>query len=148
MIEHSIKPIDYLFYHLKINAPKVEIKDFNVSIDGKNFFDVPVKKKEEAYEKIIETSKNNDYTTVNLLDYEYLSNYYKLVTIHLSKQIELGNPELKQQVDFIVKLEEDEATIFFIVEKSEETNFEFSKNSVSITYNGNTKDYKLAEWFK
>ena len=83
MIEHSIKPIDYLFYHLKINAPKVEIKDFNVSIDGKNFFDVPVKKK-EAYEKIIETSKNNDYTTVNLLDYEYLSKHYKLVTIHLS----------------------------------------------------------------
>ena len=113
----------------------------------KIFFDVPVKKK-EAYEEIIETSKNNDYTTVNLLDYEYLSKYYKLVTIHLSKQIELGNPELKQQVDFIVKLEEDEATIFFIVEKSEETNFEFSKNSVSITYNGNTKDYKLAEWFK
>ena len=49
----------------------------------KNFFDVPVKKK-EAYEEIIETSKNNDYTTVNLLDYEYLSKHYKLVTIHLS----------------------------------------------------------------
>ena len=49
----------------------------------KIFFDVPVKKK-EAYEEIIETSKNNDYTTVNLLDYEYLSKHYKLVTIHLS----------------------------------------------------------------
>ena len=148
MIEHSIKPIDYLFYHLKINAPKVETKDFNVSIDGKYFFYVSVKKKEEAYEKTIETSKNNDYTTVNLLDYEYLSKHYKLVTIHLSKQIELENPELKQEANFIVKLEEDEATIFFIIEKSEETNFEFSKNSVSIIYIGNTKDYKLAEWFK
>ena len=36
-------------------------------IDGKNFFDVPVKNKEEAYEKIMSISKNNDYTTGNLL---------------------------------------------------------------------------------
>ena len=56
-----------------INTPKVEIKDFNVLIDGKFFFDVPVKNKEEAYEKIIKISKNNDYTTGNLLDYEYFS---------------------------------------------------------------------------
>ena len=44
----------------KYNVPKVEIKDFNVLIDGKNVFDVPVKNKEEAYENI----------TVNLLDCE------------------------------------------------------------------------------
>ena len=41
--------------------PKVEIKDFNVLIDGKRFFDVPVKNKEEAYEKTMSISKNNDY---------------------------------------------------------------------------------------
>ena len=34
-------------------------------------FDVPVKSKEELYGKIIEIRKNNDYTTGNLLDYEY-----------------------------------------------------------------------------
>ena len=39
-------------------------------------------------------SKNNDYTTGNLLDYEYFSNHYKLIAIYLSKQIELENPEL------------------------------------------------------
>ena len=50
---------------------KVDIKDFNVIIDGKPFFEIPVKNKEEAYEAIIEMSKNNDYTTGNLLDYEY-----------------------------------------------------------------------------
>ena len=33
-------------------VPKVEIKDFNVLIDGKRFFDVALKNKEEAYEKI------------------------------------------------------------------------------------------------
>ena len=53
----------------KYYTPKVEIKDFNVLVDGKNFFDVPAKNKEEAYEKIIEISENNDYTTGNLLDY-------------------------------------------------------------------------------
>ena len=59
----------------KYYTPKVEIKDFNVLNDGKNFFDVPVKSKEEAYEKIIENSKSNSYTTGNLLDYllDYMS---------------------------------------------------------------------------
>ena len=72
----------------KYYVPKVEIKDFNVLIDGKSFFDVPVKNKEEAYEKIMSISKNNDYTTGNLLDYEYFSKHYKLIEIDLSKQIE------------------------------------------------------------
>ena len=40
-----------------------KVKDFNVLIDGKQFFEIPVKNKEEAYEAIIEMSKNNDYTT-------------------------------------------------------------------------------------
>ena len=44
---------------------KVKINDFNVLIDGKNFFDLPVKNEEVAYEKIIELSNNNDYTTGN-----------------------------------------------------------------------------------
>ena len=51
-------------------TPKVEIKDFHVLIDGKSFFDVPVKNKEETHEKIMSISKINDYTTGNLLDYE------------------------------------------------------------------------------
>ena len=50
----------------------VEIKDFNVLIDGKIFFDLPVKTEEEAYEKIMDMSNNNDYTASNLLDFGYL----------------------------------------------------------------------------
>ena len=76
--------------------------------------------------------KNNDYTAGNLLDYEYFSKYYKLIAINLSKQIELENPDLRQQINFIGKLEDDEATMFFIIEKSEETTFEILQNSVSI----------------
>ena len=56
----------------------------------------------------------------------------KLIAIDLSKQIELKNPELKQQIDLIGKLEDDKVTIFFMIEKSEETIFEFSQKSVSI----------------
>ena len=51
--------------------PNIQIKDFNVLIDGKILFDLPVKNEEEAYEKIMDTSNNNDYTTGNLLDFVY-----------------------------------------------------------------------------
>ena len=119
----------------KYYVPKVEIKDFNVLIDGKSFFDVPVKNKEEAYEKIMSISKNNDYTTGNLLDYEYFSKHYKLIAIDLSKQIELENPDLKQQINFIGRLTRNEgAPMFFIIEMSEETTFEFSQNAVTVVW--------------
>ena len=76
------------------------------------FFDEPVKNKEEAYENIMNIVKNNGYTNGNLLDYKYFSKHYKLIAIDLSKQIELENPDLKQQINFIGKLEEDEANVF------------------------------------
>ena len=77
-------------------------------------------------------SKNNDYTTGNLLDYEYFKHHYKLIRLDLRKQIELENPDLKQQINVIGRLEENNATIFFIIEKKEETTFEFSQNSVVV----------------
>ena len=83
----------------------IEIKDFNVLIDGKRFFEIPLKNEEEAYEQIIELSKNKDYTIGNLLHYEYFKDHYQLIAIDLSKQIELENLDLKQQISFIGKLE-------------------------------------------
>ena len=77
-------------------------------------------------------SKNSDCATDNLLDYEYFSKHYKLIAIDLSKQIELENPDLKQQINFFGKLEDVRATTFFIIEKSEKTTFEFSQKSVNI----------------
>ena len=103
-----------------------------MSIVQKPFFEIPVKNKEEAYEAIIEMSKSNDYTTGNLLDYEYFKDHYKLITIELGKQIELENPDLKQQINFTGRLEENNAVMFFIIEKKEETTFEFSQNSVVV----------------
>ena len=101
--------------YFKYYTPTIEITDFDVLIDGKSFFDVPVRNKEETYGKIIEVSRNNDYTTGNLLDYEYFSKHYKLIAIDLNRQTELENRDLKQEINFIGKLEEDKATMFKIV---------------------------------
>ena len=66
------------------------------------------------------------------MDYECFSEHYQVIAKDLSKKIELENSDLKQQINFIGNLEDDEATMFFIMEKSEETTFEFLQNSVSI----------------
>ena len=129
----------YLFCHLKelkktifscYYVPNIEIKDSNVLIGAKSFFDLPVKK-EEAYKKIIEMSRNNDYTTGNLLHFAYFKENYRLIAIDLSKQTNLKDP---QPINFIGKLENQAygATIFFIIEKSKETTFESLQNPVNI----------------
>ena len=64
--------------------PKVMVKDYNVIIDKLAFFDLPIKTEEEAYEKIKDISRNNEYATGNLLDYDYFKKY-KLIAIDLSK---------------------------------------------------------------
>ena len=66
--------------------PKVMVKDYNVIIDKFAFFNLPIKTEEEAYEKIIDISRNYEYTIGNLLDYDYFKKYYKLIAIDLSKQ--------------------------------------------------------------
>ena len=66
--------------------PKVLVKDFNVTIDKLAFFDLPIKTEEEAYEKIMDICRNNEYTTGNLIDYDYFKKHYKLIAIDLSKQ--------------------------------------------------------------
>ena len=97
----------------------VMVKDYNVIIDTLAFFDLPIKTEEEAYEKIIDISRNKEYTTGNLLDYYYFKKYYKLIAIDLSKQQVLQeNKDLIEQINFIGRLEEEEAAnVFIIIEK-------------------------------
>ena len=106
--------------------PNVMVKDYNVIIDKLVFFDLPIKTEEEAYEKIIDISRNNEYTTGNLLDYNYLKKkHYKLIAIDLSKQQVLQeNEDLIRQINFIGRLEEA-ANVFIIIEKKEHTVLEF-----------------------
>ena len=114
--------------------PRVMAKYFNVIIDKLAFFDLPIKTEEEAYEKIIDISRNNEYTTGNLLDYDYFKKHYKLVAIDLSKQQVLQeNEDLIQQINFIGRLEEA-ANVFIIIEKKENTILEFSQNRANVIY--------------
>ena len=103
--------------------PKVMVEDFNVIIDKLAFFDLPIKTEEGAYEKIIGISRNNEYTTGNLLDYDYFKRYYKLIAIDLSKQQVLQeNEDLIQQIDFIGRLKQA-ANVFIIIEKKRTHHF-------------------------
>ena len=76
-------------------------------------------------------SNNSDYTTGNLLDFAYYKENNRLIAIDLSKQTNIKDP---QQINFIGKIEgqDNGITMFFIIEKSEETTFELSQNSVNI----------------
>ena len=114
--------------------PKVMVKDFNVIIDKLAFFDLPIKTEEEAYEKFIDISRNNEYTTCNLLDYDYFKKNYKLIAIDLSKQQVLQeNEDLIQQINFIGRLTEA-ANVFMIIEKKEHTILKFSQNFANVLY--------------
>ena len=114
--------------------PNVMVKDCNVIIDKLAFFDFPIKTEEEAYEKIIDISRNNEYTKVNLLDYDYFKKHYKLIAIDLSKQQVLQeNEDLIQQINFIGRLTEA-ANVFLIIEKKENTILEFSQNFANVIY--------------
>ena len=114
--------------------PLAVVKDYNVSIDKLAFFDLPIKTEEEAYEKIIDISRNSEYTTGNLLDYDYFKICYKLIAIDLSKQQVLEENEyLIQQINFIGRL--TEAAVFIIIEKKENTILKFSQNFANVLYN-------------
>ena len=89
----------------------VEIKDFNVLINNKPFFDHPVKNKQEVYEM----SRHYDYTTGNLLSHFYYQNYYKRIDIDLSRQ---KNTSVHQQINFTGKLEKDDGVTMFLLLKS------------------------------
>ena len=114
--------------------PKAMVKDYNVIIDKLAFFDLPIKTEEEAYEKIIDISRNNEFTAGNFLDYDYFKKYHKLIAIDLSKQQVLQeNEDLIQQINFIGKLEEA-ANVFIIIDKKESTILEFSQNFANVIY--------------
>ena len=113
LIDHTFTNVNRLFVlayptaddrqsFSRFYLPNVRVKDYNVIIDKLALFDLPIKTEEEAYEKIIGISRNNEYTTGNLLDYDYIKKYYKLIAIDLSKQQVLQeNEDLIQQINLL-----------------------------------------------
>ena len=116
--------------------PNIEIKDYNVMIDGRNFFDQPVKNNKLTYENIrkIDTGQGDDYKTGCLLDYSYFKNYYKIIAVDLSKRQALdADPKATEQINFISNLDRADCTRFyFILEEAKETVFEFSQGIVKV----------------
>ena len=117
--------------HLTYYLPKVEIKDFNVMIDGKNFFDQPINSMNKTYENIRKIA-----TTACLLDYSYLKDHYKMIAIDLIKQQALdANPRAIQQINSTANLDRDEnTTMFFIIEEAKETVLDFSQGPVKVLW--------------
>ena len=87
----SFKDADGQKGHKQYYLPTVEIKDYNVMIDGRNFFDQPIKNNLKTYNNVIKiaTGQDDDYTPGCLLDYPYFKKYYKLIATDLSKQQKL-----------------------------------------------------------
>ena len=122
-------------HRIQIVFPKVEIKDYNAMVDGKNFFDQPINSDLKTYENIRKIAiGQNDYTTGCLLDYSYFINHYKMIAIDLSKQ-QVFNADARaiQQINFTANLDRAAyTTMFFITEEAKETVLDFSEGTVKV----------------
>ena len=105
-------------------------------IDGKKFFDQPIKDDKITYDNVrkIDTDQGDDYTTGCLLEYAYFRNYYKIIAIYLSKQQVLDTyPRAIQQINFTANLDRAGNTrICFILEEAKETVLDFSQGTVKV----------------
>ena len=122
--------------HSGYHIPNVEIKNYNIMINGENFFDQPIKNNKVTYENIrkIATGQGDDYTTDCLLDYPYFMNTYKMIAVDLSKQQALdADPKAIKQINFTANLDRAGNTRFyFILEEAKETILDFSQGTVKV----------------
>ena len=118
----------------KYYLPRIDLKKYNVIIDGRNFYDNPTESDIEKYRKLkkVMIGKEEDYTTGSLLDYNYFKEHFKLVAGDLSKQKELDvDPRAIQQIEFKY-MPETNSTIYWVLEKSKKTILEFYKGTVKV----------------
>ena len=120
--------------HRKYFLPRVDITNYNVLSDGRNFYDQPINDQIKKYDEIrkIATGKGDDYTTRCLLDYQYFKDHYNLIAVDLSKQKELdADPRAIQQIEFYGKLETN-SQVCTVLGKSKETVLEFYKGTAKV----------------
>ena len=106
---------------------RVKIENYNIEIDGRNFYDEPINDSIKQYDEIrkISTGQGDDYTTGCLLDFAYFEKNYRLIAVDLSKQKALdADSRAIQQIIFTGKIKATEANtrviIYYILEKSKE----------------------------
>ena len=124
----------YKTIYRKYILPTQEITNYNVIIDGRNFYDQPNNSEIRQYDEIrkIATGKDDNYATGCLLDYKYFKDFYKLVAIDLSKQKELdADPRAIQQIEFIGHVDDDTG-IIAVLEQSKEKVLEFYKATAKV----------------
>ena len=112
----------------------MKIKNFNIEIDGINFYDQSVNDSIKQYDEIrkISTGQGDDYTTGCLLDFAYFEKNYRLIAVDLSKQKALdADPKAIQQIIFTGKTNND-IRIFYVLEQSKETIPEFAKGTTKV----------------
>ena len=113
----------------------MKIKNYNIEIAGKNFYDQPINDLIKQYDEVrkISTGQGDDYTTGCLLDYVYFKYDFRLITTDLSKQKVLdADPKAIQQIIFTGQVDDEVLTVFYILEQSKETKLEFSKGTTEI----------------
>ena len=118
----------------KYYLPRIDLKIYNVIVDGRNFYDNPIESDIEKYRELkkVMIGKGEDYATGSLLDYDYFKKNYRLVAFDLSKQKELdGDPRAIQQIEFKYMLGVN-STIYWVLKKSKETILEFYKGTVQV----------------
>ena len=119
----------------KYFLPRMKIKNYNIEIDGKNFYDQPINDLIKQYDEVrkISTGQGDDYTTGCLLDYVYFKYDFRLITTDLSKQKVLdADPKAIQQIIFTGQVDDEVLTVFYILEQSKETKLEFSKGTTKV----------------
>ena len=116
--------------------PNVEIKNYNVMINGENFFDQPIKDNKVTYENIrkVATGKGDDYTTGCSLDYTYFRDNYKMIAVDLSRKQALNaDPRAIQQINVTANLDrETDTRVYIILEESKETKLNFAPGTVKV----------------
>ena len=113
--------------HTKYYLLTLEIKSYNVMIDGQNFLNQPIKNDSRTYDNIgnIATGTGDNYTTSCLLDYDYFNKYYKMIATDLTKQQKLHvDPKAMQQINF--------TRIFFNIEEAKKTLSNFWQRTVRV----------------
>ena len=122
--------------HSGYYLPNVEIKDYNIMINGENVFDQPIINNKVTYENIrkIATGQGDDYTTGCLLDYPYFMDTYKMIAVDLSKQQALdADPRAIQQINLTANLDRAGNTrVYFVLEEAKETILDFSQGTVKV----------------
>ena len=116
--------------------PIVQIKDYNIMINGENFFDQSIKNNKVTYENIrkFATGQGDDYITGCLLDYLYFVDTYKMIAVDLRKHQALdADPRAIQQINFTANLDRVRDTrVYFILKEAKETILDFSQGTVKV----------------